>query len=39
MTVSSEIENRIEDSNSTAERTACGPVLTRSPWVEADMAG
>jgi hypothetical protein len=37
MTVSSEIEKRIDDSNSTAERKACDPVLTRRPWVETDM--
>jgi hypothetical protein len=34
ITVSSEIENRIDDSNSTAERKVCDPVLTRRPWVE-----
>ena len=39
MTVSSEIENRLEVSNSTAERIACEPVLTQSPWVEADRIG
>src|SRR5258706_10838870 len=37
MTVSSEIENRIDDSNSTAERKLCDSVLRRRPWVETDM--
>jgi len=27
------MENRIDDSSSTAERKAWEPVLTRTPWV------
>src|SRR5579864_9149292 len=39
MIVSSEIEKRIDDSNSTAARTTGERVLTRSPWVETDIGG
>jgi hypothetical protein len=34
ITVSNEIENRIEDSNSTAVRQACEPFFNRKPCVE-----
>ena len=35
--VSNEIENRMEDINSTAARHVCEPCFSRSPWVETDM--
>jgi hypothetical protein len=37
ITVSSEIENRMDDKSSTASRNACDGVLMRQPWVETDM--
>lgn len=38
MTVSKEIENRIEDSNSTAARIKREPDWSSRPWVETVMA-
>jgi hypothetical protein len=37
MTVSSDIENRIDDSNSTADRMLCDPMRGRRPCVETDI--
>ena len=37
--VSSEMENRIEDSNSTAARIVREPVFNSRPWVETVMDG
>src|SRR4051794_3962322 len=37
MTVSNEIENRIDDSSSTAERRRCEGVARCRPWVETVM--
>src|SRR5437868_13027151 len=39
ITVSSEIENRIDDSISTSARSGREPVLISRPWVEMDMRG
>jgi hypothetical protein len=39
ITVSSDMENRIEDSNSTAARIVREPVFNSRPWVETVMDG
>jgi hypothetical protein len=39
ISVSSEIENRIEDSNSTAARSLRGALCSSMPWVVAVMLG
>jgi hypothetical protein len=37
MTVSSEMEKRIDETNSTAARNAWEGVSSRQPWVETDI--
>ena len=39
ITVSSEMENRMDDNNSTAERQAREPEFNARPWVETVMRG